>query len=137
MTENILIAIGFLFLLLFFLSIPFMIEVWRTVKGMAQTLETLNRDLPAIMNNLEEITTNINRTTITVNREVTELSMTLRRMQGVVGVVLGVTDVLRRQISFPLARTLITSVAAFKGVRTFIDVVQGRTRIDSGDRGKR
>jgi uncharacterized protein YoxC len=135
MTENILIVIGALVLLLVLFSIPLLIQSWRTVKRMEQTLEIVNRDLPVIMKNLEEITTNVNRTTTTVRYEVAELSMTLRRVHGIVGLFLGVTDVLRRRMSFPLAGTMATAVAAFKGVRTFIDVFRGGARSDSGDRG--
>jgi uncharacterized protein YoxC len=118
--ENILIVLSVVFLLFALFSIPFLIQIWRTAKGMAETLEILNRDLPVIMTNLEQITTNINRTTTTVNREVAELSLTLRRVQGVVGILLGVGDILRHRMSFPFARTVMTSLAAVKGVRSFV-----------------
>lgn len=121
--ELILTILSVAFLLFAIVSIPFLIQIWRTAKGMAETLEILNRDLPVIMKNLEEITTNINRTTTTVHREVAELSLTLRRVQGVVGIFLGVGEVLRRRMAFPFARTLMTSMAVAKGVRTFVAVL--------------
>jgi uncharacterized protein YoxC len=121
--ENILIVLSVVFLLFALFSIPFLIQIWRTAKGMAETLEILNRDLPVIMTNLEQITTNINRTTTTVHREVAELSLTLRRVQGIVGILLGVGDILRHRMSFPFARTVMTSLAAVKGVRSFVGVL--------------
>ncbi|MCE5262865.1 MAG: hypothetical protein LLG97_04945 [Deltaproteobacteria bacterium] len=124
--EIILILVGVVFLFFALLSVPFLIQIWRTAKGLAQTLEILNRDLPAIMQNLEEITTNINRTTTTVSREVAEISLTLRKVQGVVGVMLGVAEVLRRRVNFPLARRVMTVLAVAKGVRTFAGVMMGR-----------
>jgi len=124
--EIILIILGVVFLLYAGYSIPCLLQIQRTARGMAETLEILNRDLPVIMRNLEEITTNINRTTTTVHRQVAELSLTLRRVQGIVGVFLGVGEVLRRRLSFPFSRTFRTSLAVARGVRVFIDCLVGR-----------
>jgi uncharacterized protein YoxC len=121
--ETILIILSIIFLLFALFSIPFLIQIWRTAKGMAETLEILNRDLPVIMNNLEQITTNINQATTTVHREVAQLSLTLRRVQGIIGIFLGVGEVLRHRISFPFARTVMTSLAVVKGARTFLEVL--------------
>jgi uncharacterized protein YoxC len=134
--EIILIILSVVFLLFALFSIPFLLQIWRTAKGMAETLEILNRDLPTIMSNLEQITTNINRTTTTVHREVAELSLTLRRVQGVVGVLLGVGEVLRRRINFPLARKVMTALAVAKGVRTFVAVITDRSPDDRGGRSQ-
>ena len=120
MTEIMLIILSVAFLLFAGFSIPFLLQIWRTAKGMAETLEILNRDLPVIMGNLEQITTNI-------NRQVAELSLTLRRVQGIIGVFLGVGEVLRHRMSFPFARTVMTSLAVFKGVRTFVGVLTDRS----------
>jgi uncharacterized protein YoxC len=134
--EIILILLSIIFLLFALFSIPFLIQIWRTAKGMAETLEILNRDLPVIMQNLEQITTNINRTTTTVHREVAELSLTLRRVQGIVGVMLGVGEVLRRRINFPLARKVMTVLAVVKGVRTFVGVLTSRAPDGQGCGGQ-
>jgi uncharacterized protein YoxC len=134
--EIILLILSIVFLLFTILSIPFMIQIHRTAKGMAATLEILNRDLPVIMNNLEQITTNINRTTTTVNREVAELSLTLRRVQGIVGVFLGVGEILRRRMSFPFARTVMTSLAVVKGVRAFVGVLTDRCPEERGGKAR-
>jgi uncharacterized protein YoxC len=121
--QNILIALIVMFLLVALVAIPFLVQVWRTVREMATTLQILNRDLPAIMKNLGEISTNINRTTTTVHREVAELSLTLRKVQGVVGIFLGVADVLAHRMKSPLARSVTNSLALFKGIRAFIGVL--------------
>lgn len=126
MTDNILILLSVAFLLFAGFSIPFLLQILRTARGMAETLQLLNQGLPLIMKNLEEITTNVNRTTTTVNRQVADLTLTLRRIQAIVGVFFGLEEVLRRRVSFPFARTFRTSVAVAKGVRVFIDCLAGR-----------
>ena len=111
----IILSVAFLFLAGFF--IPVLLQIRRTAKDMAETLHHLNQGLPLIMKNLEEITSNINRTTTTVHLQVAELSLALRRIQGIMGVFLGLEDVLRRRVS---SRTFHTSLAVVKGVRAFI-----------------
>jgi uncharacterized protein YoxC len=135
--EIILIVLSAAFLLFAVFSIPFLIQIWRTAKGMAETLEILNRDLPVIMKNLEEITTNINLTTTTVNRQVAELSLTVRRIQGIVGVFLGVGEVLRHRMSFPFAtKTVMTSLAVVKGVRTFVGALTDGSTDERGGKAQ-
>jgi len=124
-TDNILILLSVVFLLIAGLCIPFLIQILRTAREMALTLRLFNQRLPLIMKNLEEITTNINQTSTTVHRQVAEISLTLRRIQGIVGVFLGFEEVLRRRMSFPFARTLRTSMAVGRGVRVFIDCLTG------------
>jgi uncharacterized protein YoxC len=134
--EIILIILSVVFLLFALFSIPFLIQIWRTAKGMAETLNILNRDLPVIMSNLEQITTSINRTTTTVHREVAELSLTLRRVQGIVGVFLGVGEVLRRRMSFPFSGAVMTSLAVVKGVRAFVGVLKDGSPDERGGRAQ-
>jgi len=124
-TDNILILLSVAFLLFAGLCVPFLIQILRTAREMALTLQLLNQRLPLIMKNLEEITTNINRTSTTVHRQVAEISLTLNRIQGIVGVFLGLEEVLRRRMSFPFARTFRTSMAVGRGVRVFIDYLTG------------
>jgi hypothetical protein len=130
--EIILILLSVVFLLFAGFSIPFLLQIWRTARGMAETLQHLNQALPVIMKNLEEITTNINRTMTTVHREVAEISMTLRRVQAIVGIFLGVGEVLRHRMSFPFSRTFRTSLAVARGVRVFIDCLVGRSPEERG-----
>ena len=119
----ILIILSVSFLLFAGFSIPFLLQIWRTAKSMAVTLQLLNQHLPGIMENLEGITTNVNRTTKTVNRQVEELSMTLGRIQGAMAFLIGVEEVLRSRLRFPLARTVRTSAALFKAARVFAAIL--------------
>jgi hypothetical protein len=124
-TDNILILLSVAFLLFAGLCVPFLIQILRTAREMALTLQLLNLRLPLIMKNLEEITININRTSTTIHRQVAEISLTLRRVQGIIGVFLGLEEVLRHRMSFPFARTLRTSMAVGRGARAFIDCLTG------------
>lgn len=134
MTDNILIILSVAFLLFAGLCVPFLIQILRTAREMAMTLQLLNQRLPLIMKNLEEITTNINRTSTTVHRQVAEISLTLNRIQGIVGIFLGLEEVLRRRMSFPFARTFRIFMAVGKGVRVFIDYLTGGSSEGKGGR---
>lgn len=125
MTDNILIILSAAFLLFAGLCVPFLIQILRTAREMAMTLRLLNQRLPLIMKNLEEITTSINRTTTTVHRQVADISMTWNRIQGIVGILFGLEEVLRRRMSFPFAQALRTSMAVGRGVRVFVDCLTG------------
>jgi len=124
-TDNLLTLLSVAFLIFAGLCVPFLIQILRTAREMAFTLQLLNQRLPLIMKNLEEITTNLNQTSITVHRQVEEISMTVRRIQGIIGIFLGVEEVLRRRMSFPLARTLRTSMAIGRGVQVFVNGLIG------------
>jgi uncharacterized protein YoxC len=62
--------LSIVFLLIAVLSVPFLLQIWRTAKGITTTLHMLNESLPGILKNLEEITTNINKATHTVNEQI-------------------------------------------------------------------
>jgi len=128
--EIILIILSVFFLLFAGLSIPFFMQIWRTAKSMATTLQVLNQNLPAIMKNLEEITTNINRTTTTVDRQVEDLSLMVSRIQGALGLVAGMEEILRRNIRLNFVQKMRTSVAVAKGVRVFLDHLLSKRRVD-------
>jgi hypothetical protein len=54
-TDNILILLSVVFLLIAGLCVPFLIQILRTAREMALTLRLFNQRLPLIMKNLEEI----------------------------------------------------------------------------------
>lgn len=118
-----LIILSLAFLLFAGFSIPFLLQIWRTAKSMAMTLEILNEGLPAIMKNLEEITTNLNQTTTIVQRQVLELYLTLRKIQRVISLLVGLEEVLRSRIRLPFAGTVRTSAAVIRGVRAFLNIL--------------
>lgn len=121
MTDTILIILSVAFLLFAGFSIPFLLQIWRTAKGMAETLELLNRSLPSIMKNMEEITTNINRATTAVNREIETLSVSVKKVQGTVNLLVGLAEIVRKGVRLPFAGTIRTALAVTRGVRTFLD----------------
>jgi uncharacterized protein YoxC len=127
--DIVLIILSVFFLLVACLSIPFFLQIWRTAKSMATTLQVLNQDLPVIMKNLEEITTNINRTTATVHRQVEDFSLMVSRIQGTLGLVAGMEEILRRNVRLNFVQKMRTSVAVVKGVRVFLDHLLSKRRV--------
>jgi uncharacterized protein YoxC len=117
----ILIFLSVAFLLFAGLCIPFLLQIWRTAKSMDLTLRIFNQNLPGIMKNLEEITTSVNLTATMVHRQVDDLSLTVRKIQGTLSLVVGVEEILRRSFYLPFAQKVRTSVAVAKGVRLFFD----------------
>jgi uncharacterized protein YoxC len=116
-----LIALSVAFLLIAVFSIPVLLQIRKTAKSMSLTLQLLNEKLPGILNNLEKITTNANRTTTIVTREVEELSLTIRKLQGALSLLVGIEEIVRRNLHLALTRRVRTSVAVAKGVRVFLD----------------
>ncbi len=130
MTDTILIILGVAILLLAGFSIPFFLQLWRVVNGMALTLQTLNQNLPVIMKNVEEITTNVNLTTTMVHRQVEDLSLTLQKIQGTINVIVGMEEILRRGVHLSFVRKVRTSAAVVKGIRVFLDHLMSKMNLN-------
>ena len=126
-----LIALSVAFLLIAVIAIPFFLQLWRTAKSMAQTLQVLNQTLPGILKNVEEITRNANRTTTIVTREVEELSLTIRKLPGTLGLLVGVEEIVRRNLHLTFAHKVRTSTAVAKGVRVFLYRLLSKRRPES------
>ena len=122
------VALSVVFLVLAAISIPFFIEIWRTTKGISETLRMLNESLPGILRNLEEITTNINRATYTVNNQIENLTPVVRRIQTALEMILDFERVVRAGLRLPFFKTLNTVTAVFKGARVFFDVLRSAPR---------
>lgn len=118
--EVILIVLNVAFLLFVVCCIPFLVQIWRTAKAMGETLKVLNESLPLIMVNLAELTTNVNRTTATVQREVEDLSLTMERIRGVMGLLAGLEEVVRQRLRMPFAGTMRTVSALLRGGEVFL-----------------
>lgn len=130
--EIFLIALSVAVLLIAVCSIPLFLQLWRTAKSMTLTLQLLNQNLPGILKNLEEMTTNANRATTIVTREVEELSLTIRKLQGMLGFLVGIEEIVRRNIHLTFAHKVRTSIAVAKGARVFLDhLLSRRTAKDS------
>ena len=108
--------------------IPVLLQLQRTAKSMSLTLQLLNQNLPGILKNVEEMTANANRTTTIVAREVEELSLTIRKLQGTLGLIVGVEEIVRRNLHLAFAHKVRTSMAVAKGARVFLDYLLRKRR---------
>lgn len=116
------VVLSVVFLLIVVLSVPFMLQIWRTAQNISITLHMLNESLPGILKNLEEITTNINKATRTVNEQVEGLSHIAKRVQGILGIVMDIENVVRAGVGIPVFKTLRNAVAIVTGVKVFLKV---------------
>lgn len=122
--EICLIVLGIAILLLATLSIPILLGLWRTIKDITMTLETLNSSLPSILKNLEEITVNINSSTNAINREVQNISGTVSRFQlAMTDIVDDIQNIAPVVMNSPGYRSIKNAFAVYKGVRAFLNVI--------------
>ncbi|MEN6291332.1 MAG: DUF948 domain-containing protein [Methanobacterium sp.] len=119
--EIFLIVVGVIILLVGILSIPILTGLWRTIRDITVTLDTLNSSLPSILKNLEEITANINNSTSTINREVQEIFVTVSHFQSVINDI--VNDIHSITPSIIKSPALKNAFAVYKGVSTFLKVI--------------
>jgi len=127
--EISLIIFGIVIIALIIFCIPILIQLWRTIKDAAATLETLNQSLPAILKNLEEITANINNSTAAVNREVQNIAGAIDRFQFVVkNVVHSIENIAPKTMNLPVFQTARNVYAVAKGVRAFLHVFFSKPR---------
>ena len=128
--EIFLIICGIAIILLLIFCIPVLIQIWRTTRDVAVTLETLNQDLPAILKNLEEITANISSSTASVNREVQNFSSTIGSFQLVIkSVVDDIQRITPLAMNSPVVQTIKNVVAVAKGIHVFLDVLLAKEQI--------
>jgi uncharacterized protein YoxC len=127
--EICLIILGIAILLLGIFCIPILIQLWRTTKDVAVTLETLNSSLPMILKNLEEITTNINNSTTALNREVQNISGTLGHfnlvMKDIVDDIQNIAPIVRKSSAF---RSIKNVLAFTKGIHVFLNVLLAKEK---------
>ena len=114
--------ISIVFLLLVVFSIPFLLQIWRSAKGITATLHMVNENLPGILKNLEEISTNINKATHTVNEQIEGLALVTRRIQGLLNVVLEIDNIFRAGVRLPVLKTFRNVLAVATGVKVFLKV---------------
>lgn len=122
--------LGVIFLLLLGFSIAIFLRIWRAVKDITVTLEALNARLPVILKNLEEITTSINDSTTAINLEIQRISITTRRVNGIVnGVVDNIRSITPSVMKLPLLAKARNMIAIVRGVRVFLNVFLNKKRI--------
>ncbi|HET6461552.1 MAG TPA: DUF948 domain-containing protein [Syntrophales bacterium] len=117
------VVLSIAFLIIALLSIPFLLQIWRTAKSMAETLHMLNESLPHILKNLDEITTNINKATRTANEQIEGLAVVARRVQGLLGMVADVENIFHVfGTRVPVVRRMRNALAILTGVKVFLKV---------------
>ena len=130
--ENLgILLIAFAVLLVAAFIIPVLLQLQRTAKSMSLTLQLLNQNLPGILKNVEEMTANANRTTTIVAREVEELSLTIQKLQGTLGLIVGVEEIVRRNLHLAFGHKVRTSMAVVKGARVFLDHLLSKRRSET------
>ena len=120
--EGSVVILSILFLLIAVFSVPFLLQLLRTAKSMTATLHMLNESLPGILKNLEEITTNINKATRTVNEQIEGLSLVARRIQGLLGIVSDIENILHVGARLPILRSVRNAFAVLTGAKVFLKV---------------
>ncbi len=122
--EIFLIIFGIAILVLVIFCIPVLMQLWRTTKDVAVTLETLNQSLPSILKNLEDITGNISAATSAVNQEVQNITVTIDRFQSVMkSIVDDIQSIAPAAMKLPVVQTVKNIAAIAKGIRAFLDVL--------------
>ena len=112
------------FLLVALAAVPFLLQLWRTMKTLETTLQTLNRTLPGLLENLEAITLNLRHVTRTVDVQVERLALAVDRASFGLGVLWNLKSVLLTGARMPLIRRIRTLRAFGRGVRTFFNALQ-------------
>lgn len=115
-------VLSIVFLLMAALSVPLLLQIWRTAKGITTTLNTLNESLPGILKNLEELTTNINTATRTVNEQIEGLSLVVGRIQGIMSIVMDVEKLLSASVRLPVFKTMRNAAPVMSGLKSFLKV---------------
>mgnify|MGYP001190485483 CR=1 FL=1 len=118
----------FILCLSFFLvavaAIPFLLQMWRTIKTLETTLQTLNRTLPGLLENLEAITLSLRHATHTVDVEIEKLALAADRVSLGLGLLWNLKNALYLSARIPLVRKIRAIRAFGRGVRTFFNALQ-------------
>ncbi len=132
MTEGILLVASIALVVVLVYAVFLLVQIRRTTKSLAETIDSLNQRLPLILKNLEEITTNALQVTNTVEKQVENLAMTMERINGSVNFYLEKEELFRRQVGIPVANAFRTYSAFIKGIRVFLDSLKsGSSSADS------
>ena len=121
MTEIILFVVSIALLVFLGYAVFSLVQIRRTAKDLAETIEGLNQRLPFILKNLEEITSNTLQATNAVKKQVDDLSTTVARINGTMNYYLEKEEIFRRQVGIPVADAFRTTSAVVKGIRAFLD----------------
>jgi hypothetical protein len=131
MNLNVGLLILVIILILLIIScIPILLQIWRVLKDVRMTLETLNQSLPAILKNMEEITTNINSSTAALNRRIQNFSNTAGRSQFIISDIIDNIQFFAPIVmKLPIFKTIRNIAAVVKGIRVFINVLLNKEKV--------
>ena len=125
-----LVILVIILILLVIFCIPILLQIWRILKDVRMTLETLNQSLPAILKNMEEITTNVNSSTAALNRRIQNFSNTAGRSQFIISDIIdNIQCFAPIAMKLPIFQTIKKVAAVIKGIRVFIDVLLNKERV--------
>ena len=111
-------------IVLIILYIPVHMQIWRVVKNMEITLQTLNQNFPAILKNIEEVTANVNSSTAVINQKIQNFANASNRSRLLVSDLLNNIQYLTPiALKLPIFRIIGNVVAVAKGIRVFTDVL--------------
>ena len=128
--EIALVILVIILILLVIFCISILLQIWRTSKDLAMTLQTLNQSLPTILKNMEEITTNINSSTAALNRRIQNFSNTAGRAQLIISDIIdNIQCFVPIAMKLPILQTIKNAVAVIKGIRVFIEVLLNKERV--------
>ena len=128
--EIALVILIIILILLVIFCIPILLQIWRTSKDLAMTLQTLNQSLPTILKNMEEITTNINSSTAALNRRIQNFSNTADRAQLIISDIIdNIQCFAPIAMKLPIFQTIKKVAAVVKGIRVFIEVLLNKERV--------
>ena len=128
--EIYLLILVIIFILLVIFCIPILLQIWRTSKDLAMTLQTLDQSLPTILKNMEEITININSSTAALNRRIQNFSNTADRAQLIISDIIdNIQSFTPIAMKLPIFQTIRNVAAVIKGIRVFIDVLLNREKV--------
>ncbi|MCG6535390.1 MAG: hypothetical protein L7F78_12025 [Syntrophales bacterium LBB04] len=111
----------------------FLVRNWIIARRISDTLEIINRNLPAIMQNLEEMVSSANSTAHTVQAEVEAITAVTRRIHGTIGLVAALEHIIRGKIRVPVVSVFSTAFAIAKGIRVFFYVLRKARRREDGN----
>ena len=128
--EIALVILIIILILLVIFCIPILLQIWRTSKDLAMTLQTLNQSLPTILKNMEEITTNINSSTAALNRRIQNFSNAADRSQLIISDIIdNIQYFAPIAMKLPILQKIKNVVAVIKGIRVFIEVLLNKERV--------
>lgn len=114
------------FLIVAIAAVPFLLQMWRTIRSLDTTLQTLNKTLPGILENLEAITLNLSHATRTIDVQTQKMALVIDRTSVALGILWNFKSALLRGVRLPLVQKIRTARAIGKGLRTFFAVLGER-----------